>query len=319
VNIKTRLTRLANGLGTRFFWAIAVVRETLPNSVRIFGSRPRAQLFKLDPEGELESAGILYKSFLGEPRIGPDGGHVRITRAILALDDSAQYRRRLTLSHEAFRRGRSALELRLNELSPLPPGDVVFDYQVQSSSSSNAGVDVEIAIARRNQVEQISGMLGGTGKRWSIVGDIENNGAVRFHFLQNEDSPNLPRSMGFVRPLLLLLAIVFASFTWIDRSAREYEALQTRRLELLQSVRQLRDVGGLIATADRAAEAEEDAPYLTSVFETIQTTMEDGRADFDIAQINMSQPDELTIWGFARNDDGELVRVETSSRIGGNQ
>jgi hypothetical protein len=314
VKIDTRLNQLASRLGSLFDWAITIARATLPKPLRELGSRPSAQLLKLDADGELVDVGALYKSVLGEPQIRPAKADTSSGKAIVRLAASAQYRRRLTLSREAFRRGRTALELRLNELSPLPPGDAVFDLRVLSSPASD-GVDVEVAIARRSQVEELAKMLGGTGKRWAIVGDIEDNGAVRFQFEKNEIGFDSRKTWSFIRPLLLLAAVLFACFAWVDRSARELDGLQTRQAELVVSARQLRDVSGLITTADRARLAEDGAPYMTHVMQAIQVSVDAGDLGFDIAEISMSRPDQLTIWGFETDADGNPVRVETISRI----
>ena len=315
MDIKAGINQLFHGLETLFGWALKQVRQTLPEGLRRFGSSKTARLVKLDEAGHVVSIGILQTSILGEPGIVPDDASVKLPRTILKLDEADQYRRRISLSSQALQRGRSALALRLNELSPFPPDAAVFDYRILGESPSGQ-VEIEVSIARRSRIDEMAGPLSQTSPNWSVFGDVEDTGDVHFNFTQDRADSRSGGGGGLVRPLFLVLAIVFACLTWLDRSSREAEALEAQRVELLQSAHQLRDVNALIATADRARLVEANTPSLEDVLVEIRDFTSGDQYDFDIGQIRLDGAEQLFIWGLETDVDGNSVRIDVELRLG---
>lgn len=315
MEIKAGISQLSHGLEALFAWALLQVRQTLPEAIRRFGSSKTAQLVRLDENGEVSSFGTLYTSILGETEIKPFEAGSKVSKTVLNLAEADQYRRKLSLSHQALQRGRSALALRLNELSPFPPDDAVFDYRILGRSDTGR-VDIEVSIARRARIAKLSEVISNTSQNWAVVGDVDDKGVTHFSFAQDHNGFFSGRGGGVVRSLFLVLAILFACLSWLDRSSREGELMEARRVELLQSAHQLRDVNALIATADRARLVEANTPYLEDILSEIREFSSDEQYDFDIGQIRLVDPGKLTIWGFETDADGNSVRVDVEMHMG---
>ncbi|WP_417482705.1 hypothetical protein [Maricaulis sp.] len=292
----TQLARLTDELRHAFGWALTAVRATLPRMIREFGRGPDARLARLGKENELIQVGVRYRSWLGEASLGEGRAGNEPAELQLELSDAEQYRRVLTVSEGVARRGRAALELRLNEFSPLPVDQARFAFR-QLSPAVGGRCDIEVAVIRAARLRQAIDALPRSAARWSIVGAVDASGEPGFRFATGSAGGGR-RGIGRGAGLVLLVAVcVLVCVAWADRFSREADTLELRRTELIGFARGLRDAELGIERAELAMQAGPASVPLDRVVEALRDLGLQAPEDLTIRTIQLEPPHALVIEG----------------------
>ena len=287
-------------------WALATVRATLPPAVRNFGRHPDVRLFRLDLQDGLAEAGIRYRSLLGEVSLGDASAGARPADVQLELPEADQYRRILTISESAARRGRPALALRLHEFSPIPVEQAEFAFRLLAPREAG-GYEAEVSVIRSARLQQAIDSLPGDAGSWSIVGAVDAAGQAGFHY-GALSSARARQHIGLGPGLLVLgFAFVLVCLAWSDRFSRQVETLELRRIELIGFARGLREADLDIERADSARQAGAATVRLDRVVAALRALGLREPEGLGIRTITLDAPAMLVIDGPATDAEGQAV------------
>tara|TARA_R110002124_G_scaffold48407_11_gene143040 strand:+ start:466 stop:1437 length:972 start_codon:yes stop_codon:yes gene_type:complete len=311
VTANTVLGRLTHDGSAILAWALATVRASLPARLRHFGRRPDARMCRLGEDARVTEAGLRYRSLLGEASLDSAADPARAANLQLELPEADQYRRLLTVSDSVARRGRAALELRLNEFSPIPVEQASFACRIVAPLETG-GYQVEVSVIRAQRLDQAIQALPATRGHWSIVGAVDASGQPGFQFARGQ-SVRAARQIGRGPAILALVAAcVLACMAWADRFSREAASLELQRAELISFARGLRDADLEIQRAEQAIQAGSGSVALARVVDTLRELALQEPAGLVIQAITLETPDMLLIEGPA--SDG--LDADTSGDAG---
>ncbi|WP_417498120.1 hypothetical protein [Maricaulis sp.] len=306
----TQLAQLTDQLRLTFGWALATVRATLPRAIREFGRSPDARLARLGPDNQLIPVGVRYRSWFGETCLGEGMAGAEPPELQLELPDSGQYRQVLKVSEGVARRGRAALELRLNEFSPLPVDQARFAFR-QLAPPVGGRCEIEVAVIRASHLQQAIDALPGSAVRWSVVGAVDAAGEPGFRFAAGS-AGRRRRGIGRGPGLLLIIAAcVMVCIAWADRFSREAETLELRRTELIGFARSLRDAELGIELAERAMQGGAPNVPLDRVVEALRELGGRAPEDLTIRTVALEPPHSLVIEG----PDPDTTDAATLTRL----
>ncbi|WP_417484409.1 hypothetical protein [Maricaulis salignorans] len=307
----TILGRLTHDGSAILAWALATARASLPAALRNFGRQPDARLCRLGADARVTEAGVRYCSLLGEASLDAAADPGRTANLQLELPETDQYRRVLTVSDSVARRGRAALELRLNEFSPIPVEQASFASRIVAPLEAG-GYQVEVSVIRTQRLEQAIEALPEARGHWSIVGAVDASGQPGFQFASGQSARaghQIGRGPGM---LALVAACVLACMAWAERFSREADGLELQRAELISFARGLRDADLEIQRADQAIQAGSGNIALARVVDAVRDLALQEPAGLAIQAITLETPDTLLIEGpraDAADDSGDAGRV----------
>jgi hypothetical protein len=302
------MTRLMQHGRTILVWALATVRATLPPAVRNLGRHPDARLYRMGAGDSLAETGLRYRSILGETSLGERVTGQEIQAVQIELPEADQYRRILSVSDNVARRGRAALELRLNEFSPIPVEQAQFAYRLLSPQEAG-GYQVEVSVVRRSRLDEAMAARPANARSWSIVGDVDESGRAGFEYAGGTAARRRGQIGPGPRLVVVVSACVLVCLAWADRYSRQSEMLELRRSELIEIAHGLRDADTAIERADRARQAGAPTVPLGRVVAALRELGERAPEGLAIETLALDAPGSLVIDGPGMDAGGMAVNI----------
>ncbi len=277
------LTALAGFVSAR----LADLRAVLPAGLTRWGRRDRSEVVEISGDCVERARGLLEHSWLGAP-VYRDGLPAADAPARLVLiAPGRQFRRRDRISAAALRRGRRAVALRLAELSPLPPAEVAFAYEVVSEADGMA--EIELALVRRADYDAALEALDGFSSG-RIAGETGADGAPRFVFGAHrpwDGALKFLRRAGLVYAALLVCLVSWSSQVEIANSEAD-----SARAAAIADIRQLR------ARAEALeAIASAPAPVLAHVLDVAAIAALDPERPDSVHRLRYDGGDQIVLDG----------------------
>jgi hypothetical protein len=291
-------------------WALATVRESLPAALRNLGPHPDLALYRFTSTSGLTASGVRLRSLLGmTSRSEAPSGSVP-GKVYVDLAETDQYRRELIMSESAVRRGRPALELRLNEFSPIPVNEAEFDYRVLGPV--DGGYAVEVSVVRRARLDEAVAAVPTGARAWTIGGALDAHGQPGFRYASGSSETSAWSIGPLWRLVTVLAGCVIVCLLWTGRLERDAAMLDLRRGELTEFARGLRDADLAIADARTALGADQAVVSLDSVVAGLATLAQHEPVTQGIRRVDFDADAGLIVEAVALGDDGEesLVRFE---------
>ncbi|MCP2671234.1 hypothetical protein NHF40_09890 [Maricaulaceae bacterium EIL42A08] len=287
-----RIERALGALGDLLDWAFDQLRPVTPGAVAKAGQRSARTLVRLDRDAAPIPEGALATSLMGEVhRIS--GDRPRSTRGVVGvLDPAHQYTIITQLSEAAAHAGRSALALRLDQLSPIPPQDVVFAHR-RLSPEGEVPVRVEVSIARRSAVDAAKASLASMDPRWRLVGALSSSGRPELEFGRSTSQP-----LGLGLKVAMVSALLAATLlAWGGRLSEGAVQLQA---ELGSATRQARGMANGDSRLQDVAQAHQVSQRAPQMAEWLSA----------LSQLADEQPDHFN----AVHVEGRTVTLERDGR-----
>jgi len=212
-----------------------------------------------------------------------------------------QFRRTVSLSRQVVARGRRSVGLRVADLSPLPPADTVFAYEILGETSDGR-CEVKIAIARRRDIDALLSSMDG-GDRWRVVGSLDESGRTRFQF---DAGRPWDGALGVLRRgAIIYVAALLAIFAWAGHVERQASAARTHQSELIA---QIRDVRGQAEALDTLL-ASGDQARLPVLIEAAATASEQETRLASLQRVLFRAPGAVELTGQTAGESAETVTV----------
>jgi hypothetical protein len=225
--------RLGRALAGALGWAFRETGRMAPGGLGALGASRRAALIALDGEGQAGAPAGAVRSLLGRWRHAARPGR---DEALVLLHPDAVLRRTVTLSRLAARDPLAAARLQAATLSPIRPEDAVFAIDRVRRTPDGAAA-VELAIARRADVQSAAAAAAQRGLRWRVAADFGADGPA---FVFSTGRPK--RAVHPALAAILAGLSVIAALTALDvRLARDGAALSSQRDALLAEARTARE------------------------------------------------------------------------------
>jgi hypothetical protein len=236
--------RIGRNAAALLGWAWSETGRMLPSGLASIGASHRAALITLDADGAATAPGGAARSLLGRWRHVAKPGR---GEAIVLLHPDKVLRRKVRLSALAARDPEAAARLQAATLSPIRPEDAVFAVDA-ARRDGDGGPVIELAIARRRDVEAASDLAASRAKIWRVAGDFGEDGPAFVFASGKPQRLANPLLMALLAGLAMLAALTALDF----RLSRDVEALGAQRAALLAEARASR--------AAEAAASEQDTP-----------------------------------------------------------
>ncbi|WP_189052612.1 PilN domain-containing protein [Aliidongia dinghuensis] len=235
-------------------------------------------------------------------------------RLAVTLAPRQVLRRTLDLPLTAPRHLRALVQHELERCQPLPTDQIHFDCRIVSRDPARHRMRVELAIAKRSTIDQVSGMLAGWGLTPRKIG-LRDSGTWSFDFLKGETRPRSlrPTATASLAVLCLALSLGVVKVTF-DRHEAYANTLYAAVLEAkaaaehVEATRRQAD-----ALADRltflATEraAGQSGPWL----EALSALLPDGTWVVDVERHGAS----LRLRGYSRNASALVGLLDASPRF----
>lgn len=277
---------------------LAFLRAGLPSWLAGFGRRDAEAIIDMSAEGVAQRRATRHLSWLGQSRLG-DAGHDRTGHVIAVLPDALQFRRTITLSRQAFARGRRSVALRLADYSPIPVDTSVFAFRRRSAPEADP-VELEVAIARRRDLDVLRAALEDYPS-WQLVGDVDEAGSASLVF-----EAHRPWQSGLAilrRGLLVYAALLICLFAWAGQAQRGAEAGAVRQAGLIAELRQVRTENDALVSL-LAAGGQASLPGLVEI---AAAAVETEASLATVQRIRFSAGGDLLIDGQEASDGGAPV------------
>ena len=283
-------------------WALRTVRGSLPLALGNLAPHPDLALYRFTASSAMTVAGVRMRSLLGMTSLGEMRDGVVPDAALVELSAADQYRRELIMSESALRRGRAALELRLNEFSPIPVREAEFDYRV--IGPAEGGYAVEVSVVRRVRLEAAIAALPAGIRAWTIGGALDGQGQPEFSFASGSAATSAWSVSPLWRFVALLAACVVVCLLWTDRFERDARMLELRRGELIEFARGLHDADLAIAGATTALDADPATVSLDSVVDGLAALAVHEPETQGVRRVDYDSRAGLIVEVIAPGDDG---------------
>jgi len=294
-----RLDPVLSAVSAPLSRGLGFLRAHLPAGLVRFGRRDPETVLSVDAEGGLSPSGSVDTSWLGHTsrRTGPSEAASRL----LVLPEAMQFRRTVSLSRQVVARGRRSVGLRVADLSPLPPADTVFAYEILGETSDGR-CEVKIAIARRRDIDALLSSMDG-GDRWRVVGSLDESGRTRFQF---DAGRPWDGALGVLRRgAIIYVAALLAIFAWAGHVERQASAARTHQSELIA---QIRDVRGQAEALDTLL-ASGDQARLPVLIEAAATASEQETRLASLQRVLFRAPGAVELTGQTAGESAETVTV----------
>lgn len=279
-------------------WACEQVRADLPDALVQWGRQPVANRYALSRNGEPEPAGQVCRSWLGaETRLSAEdrllAGPPSAYAVELALDERAVHRERVSINAAIARRGDAAIRARLQRHCPIPPDQADIGYRLAGPDGPDR-VAVEIAIARKQDVDAARGLAGEMGRHWTVVAP---GGQASVLVLAASDGSG--QTQAWQSPVLRFGLVVLAGMALLAalgaRFERQAEALDAQRDQLVSLTRQVREDRTARQIAEPALQARESYASLPELLEALAQLPLREEATGGLARIDLQPPDALRL------------------------
>jgi hypothetical protein len=274
------------------------VRADLPDAMVQWGRHPVANRYALGPDGACAPAGQVCRSWLGaETRLSAEdrlsAGPPLAGAVELALSDGAVHQERVSINAAIARRGDAAIRTRLQRHCPIPPDQAEIAYRLAGPDGPDRVV-VEIAIARKHDVDAARQVAGELGPDWTVVAGGAA-GSV-FALASSEASGT---AQGWRSPVLRFGLVVLAGLALLAalgaRFDRQAEALDARRDQLVGQTRQVREARDARALAEPALQAREGYASLPELLEALAQLPGREESAGGLSRIDLQPPDALRV------------------------
>lgn len=250
-----RINRAVSALGSILDWSFDQLRPVMPAGLTLTGRRSSRAVVCLDANLNSQTRGIVTTSLMGAVRCD-DKADIKAARGVVGvLDSTHQFTITTELSEAAARAGRSALALRLEQLSPIPPRDATFASR-RLSPVGEVPVKVEVSIARRSAIETAQARLAAIDPDWRLVGAVSSTGKPELEFARSDQQP-----LGLGFKLVMIAAVLAAAlFAWGGRLSEDAIALQAELGSVTRDARLAAREDALLPAAVAAHQASVEAP-----------------------------------------------------------
>jgi hypothetical protein len=305
VDLQRQIDDLIREASDVFGWALAQLRAVLPAGLVGFGARTDAVIGAADSDGQTQFHAVRTSSLLGQKSRSTYENVSSSTAAIVTLAEADQFRQTLRVGLSTLRRGHTALKLRLKELSPIALDGAVFDYRI-ISPVTEAGAEIEVAIARRALVDGIGTNIAEQHSSWSVVGECDETGAESFKFASGSQS-NSQGELSSVAPhLLLIVVILIAGLSWTNRLSSDVAQLETSRTATLVEARQTRDTRSAMEGVDTMVSMATPAVRLEDLLASIRDYSSALEAQTRVEGMSLLPDGTLAVEGYTLAEDGEI-------------
>ncbi len=259
MSANSAIDRIGRSIVEVLAWAWRETAALLPDALAAAGATTRAQLITLDAAGAPASTAGAVKSWLGRWRYASKPGR---DEAVILMDSSKVLMRSVRLSPLAARDPDAAIRLQAETLCPIRHEDAVMSIASSRPNPAGDGVMVDLAIARRADVEAAAGLAADRAARWRVAADFGSEGALGVFASGAPERPASPVLMALLAGLGVLTAL-----TALDvRLARDADALAAQRDALLAEARADRAAAENLNTPEARAASY---PRLTDVLREI--------------------------------------------------
>ncbi len=219
-------------VGRAVAWIIDGLRFWIPATFRTTGWQAETNHYQFSRGGDIAALGVIERSWAGERRLYAKTVGDELLPSSVIIDDALVFRTSLNLPREAMRDLRRAVELRLNELSPLPPQEVASSVIGARPADGNR-INVDIAIVRKTTLANIR-----EHQALQPVAKIiaANEGGEPFSFLNNQDTGGPHRPKWLLAIAALWVSILLLGISLQHRSAMHAQALDTYQDDLRQAI-----------------------------------------------------------------------------------
>lgn len=217
-------------------WLIEGLRFWLPTNFRARGWRATERVYRCEADATLSGAGIVERSWAGDRRLADAAGSDANLPASVVLDDALIFRTKLNLPREAAGNVRRAVELRLDEVSPLPPREVEFAIGAVKHTPKGR-INVDVALARKADLTRIC-----ADRELETVSKITAQAGAdkSFTFYDRSTGERFADGKLGIAGLALMLSIVAFGFSFQYRGDAHIAALGEYEAHLRQNIARIR-------------------------------------------------------------------------------
>lgn len=311
MDLARQIDDLIREAGDAFGWALAQLRAVLPAGLVGLGARTDAVIGAADSDGQTQFHAARSSSLLGQKARTKYESVSPNTAAIVTLAEADQFRQTLRVGLSTLRRGHAALTLRLKDLSPIALDGAVFDYRI-ISPVTEAGAEIEVAIARRSLVDGIGTNIAEQHSSWSVVGECDETGAERFTFASGSQTSSQGELSTIAPHLLLIVVILIAGLSWTNRLSSDVAELEVCRTATLVEARQTRDTRSAMEGVDTMNSMATPAVRLEDLLTSVRDYASALEVQTRIEGMSLLPDGTLAVEGYTLAEDGE---VESSAVI----
>ena len=277
-------------------WAVEAVRRDLPRPVLEAGRSVIADRYDVSSEGQLRPVGQVLRSWLGALTRSDDRAAARKAKAPrveLVLPDAEIYRTRVDVNAIISRRGDAALRARLQQHSPLPPQRAVLAYSLVGPGSGGR-ITVDVAVARRETVENAARLARERSDRWQVVADRPDASPLILADSRAGAETRLWQNPG-VGALLAAAAALICLAAVSDRFERQADRIAAQRDILLAEARDLRLQRSVRAEVEPALLFAQSYIGLGDLLDGLADAMTDPDMPDAIARLDLQPPDAIRV------------------------
>lgn len=233
----------------RFFaWFLAGLSVFLPRQIRHRTWGPYSTLIELTPELGVEEQSSVERSLFGERRLSNDSSALTVPKS-LALASSDYFTTSISLPAEAEGSLKDAVELRLNEISPLPIENTVFALGRPEKTATNR-LKVPVVITRQTTLAAVTTYYS-SEELLEIGASPDHQGVLQFVFEQpNAEKRSAKRSLFTLG--LLVASFAFLSFGIDVHLSKRLASIEAYEAALLSELRATRKDNALFNDIDQS-------------------------------------------------------------------
>ena len=181
---------------------------------------------------------------------------LRVPRVHVSLPEQKGYIFRMTVPRNAELSMREAIEFRLEEYVPLPPSDVVFDWEVLPEGEGAAEVAVNVTAFPLAAVEEYYEALSAAGFM-PLSFEIESQAAARAVLPAGSLAPAMIVDFGETRTAIAVVQGGIVRFTTsLELAGGALTASLTKKLNVTrEEAERLKNEEGIVGSGNKTAEA----------------------------------------------------------------
>ncbi|HXI86122.1 MAG TPA: hypothetical protein VNH64_01585, partial [Parvularculaceae bacterium] len=222
----------AISLGEAWSWFVEGLFLLAPARLRRAGWRPDYQLVETGDDGS-RHATLVERAWSGERRIAASPPDKTLPK-VIALAPNQIFETRIALPALARGAVREAVRLRLDELSPVPPENVLFDIGPVRRLSPDR-IEASVAIAKRQNIAALAGEFGSAP---AIGASPRSDGSLRYMFESVRAHKGEWRMLAAISaPVIAAMLLIAGMAHHLDKkiaSSEQYEALLLGELKAIK-------------------------------------------------------------------------------------
>lgn len=244
-------------------WLADGFRTLAPRRLKEYGWAAVEERVLIDEAFAVTTLGVVERSLLGAERLRPSGGSRPDLPAVAALDASLIYETVLDLPAEARASLKKTVALRMDDISPVPPGDALFAVGEEKSRRPGR-MAARVAIVKKTTVDTVERLL--DGRPIGAIGAETGAGERRYVFKDFRKLDMSRAGRWFAAAISLWLAFLLLGGALERRAGRTIDAFEAYETRLHEDIRAVRaDKETLAALQGSAPPATTGADMLRAV------------------------------------------------------